>query len=108
MRLILAAVVLTVVGVLYYHPLRAFVETRAQLAARAAEVRELRAERRSLERRLAAQTSTAALVREARRLGYVRPGERVFVVKGIPEWRRAKAAARTARARKRATIAGDG
>ncbi len=28
-------------------------------------------------------------MREARRLGYVKPGERLFIVKGINAWRRA-------------------
>ena len=32
-----------------------------------------------------------ALAREARRLGYVKPGERLFIVKGIDAWRRAQA-----------------
>jgi hypothetical protein len=32
-------------------------------------------------------TSTSAVVREARSLGFVRPGERLYIVTGIPEWR---------------------
>jgi hypothetical protein len=28
------------------------------------------------------------VTREARRLGYVKPGERLFIVKGIGAWRR--------------------
>ena len=31
-----------------------------------------------------------ATQREARRIGYVLPGEQLFVVKGIPAWRRAQ------------------
>ena len=95
---------LGVVGFLYYHPLRTYVETRSEVTARTAEVRSLAAKKRSLERRLAVRTSSAALLREARRLGWVRPGERLYVVKGIPAWRQAKAAER---ARRRATIGGD-
>ena len=30
-----------------------------------------------------------AFAREARQMNLVRPGERLFIVKGIPEWRRA-------------------
>jgi hypothetical protein len=33
--------------------------------------------------------SDAALAREARRIGYVKPGERLFIVKGISSWQRA-------------------
>jgi hypothetical protein len=32
--------------------------------------------------------TTEQLVREARRLGLVKPGERLFIVKGIPAWRK--------------------
>jgi cell division protein FtsB len=85
---------LAVVGVaflafLYYRPLRAYLETRSTLDERRAEVRRLKAERTRLERRLAASTSTAALALEARRLALVKPGERLFIVKGIAAWRRA-------------------
>jgi hypothetical protein len=40
--------------------------------------------------RLASSTSIDATQREARRIGYVLPGEQLFVVKGIPDWRRAQ------------------
>jgi len=76
---------------LYYRPLTSYFETRSQVARAQAELRTMEAQQARLERRLAAQTSDATLVREARRLGYVKPGERLFIVKGIPEWRRAQA-----------------
>ena len=79
-----------VVAFLYYHPLRSYLETRRELRARSAEVELLAARKRQLEHRLAVQTSDAALLREARRLGYVESGERLFIVKGIPAWRRAR------------------
>jgi hypothetical protein len=85
----LAAGALLVIGLLYYKPVRTYVETRHALAGRAAEVRGLRKERAVLSRRVAVSTSPEALTREARRLGFVRPGERLFIVKGIPAWRRA-------------------
>lgn len=97
----LAVAVLGLVAFLYYHPLTTFFERRQEAARAAADVRELEAEKARLEALLAAQTSTEALVREARRIAYVQPGERLFIVKGIPEWRRA-------RAEHRATIARDG
>jgi len=91
LRPLLLAAALVLLGFLYQAPLRAYLETRERVAERNAEVRALRIERRSLERRLAFQTSDEALVAEARRLGYVKPGERLFIVKGIPGWRRARA-----------------
>jgi cell division protein FtsB len=81
----LAVVVATVF--LYYRPLSTYLETRHQLAERRAEVQELRAEKRRLELRLERSTSAQALRREARRVGLVRPGERLFIVKGIRAWR---------------------
>jgi cell division protein FtsB len=80
---------LVVVALLYYRPLRTYLHTRHALSERAAEVRALRAEKRSLERRVTASTSADALTREARRLGLVKPGERLFIVKGIDAWLRA-------------------
>ncbi len=83
----IALATLLVVGVLYYRPLTSYLETREAVAAREAEVAQLRRERSELRRRLAAQTSEEALRREARRLGYVNPGETLYIVKGIPAWR---------------------
>lgn len=73
---------------LYYRPLSSYVETRTELSARQAEVDSLRAVQVGLEQRLAASTSLEAIRREARRIGWVRPGEQLFVVKGIPDWRK--------------------
>jgi cell division protein FtsB len=93
----LALAALLLIGLLYYSPVRSYFETRGALAGRLAEVKELRRERAALARGLAERTSAATLERQARRLGFVRPGERLFVVKGIQAWRRAEA--RPAKAR---------
>jgi cell division protein FtsB len=78
---------LAVVALLYYRPLKSYFEMRSALEDRAAEVRSLRAERERLARRLADSDTPEALARRARRLGLVKPGERLFIVKGIDEWR---------------------
>jgi hypothetical protein len=39
-----------------------------------------------LQHQLADASTPEALQREARRLGLVRPGERLFIVKGISSW----------------------
>jgi cell division protein FtsB len=83
----LALGVTLLVGLLYVGPLRSYLETKAALDERRAEVQKLRRERTRLERRLTASTSPEALLVEARRLGFVKEGERLFIVKGIPEWR---------------------
>jgi hypothetical protein len=76
---------------LYYRPLDSYVDTRRELAASRAEVATLRVTKERLEQRLVFSTSLDATRREARRIGYVGPGEQLFVVKGIPAWRRAHA-----------------
>jgi cell division protein FtsL len=91
------------VAFLYYQPLSSYLETRSTLHERADEVERLRDERARLQARLADSTTVAALAREARRMRLVRPGERIFIVKGVEEWRRQQA-----RVKARATIGGDG
>jgi cell division protein FtsB len=77
------------IGLLYYRPLHTYVDTRHTLIERSAQVASLRSERRQLERKLADSTSESTLVREARQLGLVKPGERLFIVKGIEAWKAA-------------------
>jgi len=77
---------------LYYRPLSSYVETRNDLTSRRAEVETLKQARSALQLRLANSTSVKATEREARQLGYIRPGEQLFVVKGIAAWRRSQAA----------------
>jgi hypothetical protein len=76
------------VGLLYYRPLHDYVDASSQRAAKVEAVRRLQKEQASLERRLRRASSLAVLAREARNLGYIRPGEHLFIVKDIPEWRR--------------------
>ncbi|TML83634.1 MAG: hypothetical protein E6G07_01135 [Actinobacteria bacterium] len=90
-RVVLVAAV-ALVAFLYYRPLRAYFDTRHSLAGRRADVRGLQAEKRLLEHELAISTSPAALELEARQLGLVKPGERLFIVKGIAAWERKHAA----------------
>jgi cell division protein FtsB len=79
---------LVLVGLLYYRPLHDYFDARSQRAAQLTAVRKLQAEQVALERRLKHASSPAALEAAARTLGYVRPGEHLFIVKDIPQWRR--------------------
>lgn len=99
----LAVGAVALIAFLYYRPLHTYFSTRSALAQRSAEVARLRAQHRQLARRLAESTSTGALEREARRLGLVKPGERLFIVKGVKAWLR-RHEHRSARSR----IGGDG
>jgi cell division protein FtsB len=86
-----AVATLVIVALLYYRPLKSYLETRASLQERQAEVRELRAKRDDLARRLEDADTPEALARRARKLGLVKPGEQLFIVKGIEEWKRRSA-----------------
>jgi len=89
LRLLWVVAIVGIAVYLYYRPISSYLETRRQLAESRAEVESLRSVREDLRLRLVNSTSAAATEREARRLGYVKPGERLFVVKGIPAWRKA-------------------
>jgi cell division protein FtsB len=91
---------LVLVGLLYYRPVHNYLDRRDAVRDRQAEVAGLSGENEQLNRRLRYVESEAAVAREARRLGYVKPGERLFIVKGIPAWR--------AERRARATIGRSG
>ena len=79
---------MVVAAYLYYRPLTSWLHTRTALAQQASQVRALQAQKAELEREVALATSPTQLARSARRIGLVRPGERLFIVKGIPDWRR--------------------
>jgi hypothetical protein len=84
----LGVAALCFVAFLYYKPARTYFAARHTLDGRAAEVRLLRTQKTHLQRLVDASTSDAALAREARRIGLVRPGERLFIVKGIARWQK--------------------
>jgi hypothetical protein len=48
----------------------------------------LSTEKRALQDRLQFSAGSDALAREARRLGFIRPGEHLFIVKGIQAWKK--------------------
>jgi hypothetical protein len=92
LRLLWAVGIVGIAVYLYYRPIASYVETKNDVAARRAEVENLRLVRAELELRLVNSNSVDSLEREARRINYVKPGERLFVVKGIPAWRKARSA----------------
>ena len=77
--------VLVLAGFLYYQPLASYLDRRDEVAV-------LRARKRELERRLEASKSPDELAREARRLGLIKEGEQLFIVKGVEAWKKARGA----------------
>jgi cell division protein FtsB len=86
LRIWIALAVIAIVGLLYYKPARTYMHTRQTVSQRTAEVQRLRRQHRQLQRLVASSTSDAELSREARRLGLVKPGEQLFIVRGIKHW----------------------
>jgi cell division protein FtsB len=85
---LLPVLVFVAVGFLYVRPITSYLETREQLAERRGEVATLRAERARVTARLERATSLDELARAARRIGYIRPDEHLFIVKGTAAWSR--------------------
>jgi hypothetical protein len=78
---------LVLIALLYWKPLRTYEHTRAVLDRRQADVARLQQQQRTLEQRLQSVGTGDELIREARRLGLVKPGEQLFIVRGIAAWR---------------------
>ena len=72
---------------LYVNPARSYVNTLRESHHRAAQVRALEREHSALKARERALVNPHTVEAEARRLGMVRPGERAFVVRGLPRGR---------------------
>lgn len=79
---------LVLVALLYYRPLKAYVDAQGQLGQRRVVVQRLQHEKANLEHRLGSSTSVPTVGREARALGYVHKGEHLFIVKNIDAWRK--------------------
>ena len=79
---------LALVAFLYWKPAHAYLRAKRELESNRADVRSLIAERTRLQQRIAQAGTGDQFVAEARRLGLVKPGERLFIVKGIAAWRK--------------------
>jgi cell division protein FtsB len=91
LRRLLPILVLAAVAYAYYKPLSSWMHTRHALAQRRGQVAALERQKHALEAAVEQASTDAALARRARRIGLVEPGERLFIVKGIPAWERAHA-----------------
>jgi cell division protein FtsB len=84
----IGALVLVVIAVGYVQPLRAYRDAQDDVAVRKAQVDRIARANAELEERLAEAGTSGFVEREARRLGLVKPGERLFIITGIDEWDR--------------------
>ena len=81
------ALLLVLLGViaLYVNPLRNYLSTWGEKGRRDAEVTRLERENAQLRQRQRELKDPRALERDARSLGMVRPGERAYVIEGLPK-----------------------
>ena len=81
------ALLLLLAGVvaLYVQPARSYVSTWRDSNAKQAELERLEREHDALARHARELRSPRTIETEARRLGMVRPGERPYVVSGLPD-----------------------
>jgi cell division protein FtsB len=84
---VLALGAIALVAFLYWKPMHSYARAKHDLGVRRAQVHTLETEKARLERKIAAADSDTELVRQGRRLGLVRPGEQLFIVRGITAWR---------------------
>jgi cell division protein FtsB len=82
-RIGLLVVLAVVVGLYVQHTL-AYLSTSSQASQQQAIVDRLSRENADLERRQKSLADAATIVRDARALGMVRPGERPYVITGVP------------------------
>ncbi len=79
---------LAAIALAYVQPLRSYLAARSEVARSEAAVAALERTNRSLERRVEVAGTDEFVMREARRLGLVKPGERLFIIQGAePEKR---------------------
>ena len=76
---------LGVVLLLYVNPALNYIETWQAANAKRSQLDRLQAENKRLGARKRALREPATLEHEARALGKVRPGERAYLIKGLPD-----------------------
>jgi cell division protein FtsB len=94
-------VVLLAVAVGYVQPLRAYRDATADVAAQQAQIERIQRANAVLEGRIDETETPEFVEREARKLGLVKPGERLFIVTGVDEWKHERRAQAKAKARLR-------
>ena len=84
---LLALGAIALVAFLYWRPLHTYLRTKHELQARRAQVQALRGDNARLQQQISLANTGSELVRQARLLGLVKPGEQLFIVRGISTWR---------------------
>ena len=80
--------ILLVVAAGYVQPIRAYQQAQDDVAVRRAQVERMEQRNERLERKLEEADTNEFIERSARRLGLVKPGERLFTITDVDEWKR--------------------
>jgi cell division protein FtsB len=81
--------VIAAIAFAYVQPIRAYLAAEEDIEKHRAQRSALLHQQAGLRHRLQQVETDAFVEREARRIGLVRPGETLYVVKGVQRWKRA-------------------
>lgn len=87
---VLGLAVICAVAVAYVQPVRAYFDANDELDHQHAIRTALLHQQAALRERLDQAGTDDFVIREARRIGLVLPGEQLFIVKGVEKWRKAQ------------------
>ena len=79
----LGAAILVAIALSYIHPLTSYRHARQEVRDRQASIAALERDNAELTKKLLDTGKSEYVIREARRLGLVREGEHLFIVKGV-------------------------
>jgi cell division protein FtsL len=79
----LGAAILVAIALSYIHPLTSYRHARQEVRDRQASITALERDNAQLTKKLMDTGKSEYVIREARRLGLVREGEHLFIVKGV-------------------------
>ena len=79
----IGAAILVVIALSYIHPLTSYRHARQEVRDRQASITALERDNTALTKKLMDAGKSEYVIREARRLGLVREGEHLFIVKGV-------------------------
>jgi cell division protein FtsB len=82
--------VICAVAFAYVQPIRAYMEAKDEVVKRQAQRASLMRQQAKLRHRLELAETETFIEREARRIGLVRPGEQLYIVKGVQKWKKAQ------------------
>lgn len=90
-RRFLLLFLLGLIALLYAGPLSTYYNKRELVNQQRTQVELLRSNKLELKRKLRQAYTREAAEREARRFFYVKPGEHLYIITGIEDWRKSRA-----------------